>query len=45
MRDEQVIPAMIDRIKALFGDEGDTGADAPASDPLRVGGSGPEDVG
>jgi CRISPR-associated protein Cas1 len=45
MRDEQVIPAMIDRIKALFGEEGTAGDDAPASNPIGLGGSGPWDAG
>lgn len=37
MRDEQVIPAMIDRIKALFGGEGETASGATARDPSARG--------
>jgi len=44
MRDEQVIPAMIDRIKALLGEEGATETDAPDSNTRGLGGRGPEDA-
>jgi CRISPR-associated protein Cas1 len=45
LRDEQVIPTMIDRIKALFGEEDAEGAGAPPSSPRGLEGSASADAG